>query len=109
MDVVVFGAGNLGSLIGGLLARVHDVTLVGRHPHVRAIREDGLRIEGEITETVRPAARTDAPGSADLAVVCVKTFDTPAAAEALSGTDLEACLSLQNGMGNEATLADRLG
>jgi len=109
MDVVVLGAGSLGSLIGGLLAREHDVTLVGRDPHVRAIREDGLRIEGEITETVRPAARTDAPESADLAVVCVKAFDTPAAAEALSGTDLEACLSLQNGMGNEATLADRLG
>ncbi|MFC6725112.1 2-dehydropantoate 2-reductase N-terminal domain-containing protein, partial [Halobium palmae] len=30
MDIVVFGAGSLGSLLGGLLARVHDVTLVGR-------------------------------------------------------------------------------
>jgi len=109
MDVVVFGAGSLGSLVGGLLARVHDVTLVGRDPHMRAIREKGLRIEGEMAETVRPAARTDAPGSTDLAVVCVKAFDTPGAADALSGTDLEACLSLQNGMGNEATLADRLG
>ena len=30
MDMVVFGAGSLGSLVGGLLAREHDVTLVGR-------------------------------------------------------------------------------
>ena len=108
MDVVVFGAGSLGSLVGGLLARDHDVTLVGRDPHMRAVREAGLRIEGEMAETARPAARTDASGSADLAVVCVKAFDTPEAAEALAGTELEACLSLQNGMGNEATLADRL-
>lgn len=108
MDVVVFGAGSLGSLVGGLLARDHDVTLVGRDPHMRAVREAGLRIEGEMAETARPAARTDASGSADLAVVCVKAFDTPEAAEALAGTELEACLSLQNGMGNEATLVDRL-
>ena len=108
MDVVVFGAGSLGSLIGGLLARRHEVTLVGRDPHMRAVEEDGLRVEGAVEATVRPAARTDAPESAELAVVCVKTFDTAAAADALAGVDLEVCVSLQNGMGNEATLADRL-
>ena len=108
MNVVVFGAGSLGSLVGGLLAREHDVTLVGRDPHVRATREDGLRIKGEMAGTVRPAVRTDAPESVDLAVVCVKAFDTPGAADALAGVDLEACVSLQNGMGNEATLAGRL-
>jgi len=108
MDVLVFGAGSLGSLLGGLLAREHDVTLVGRDPHVRAIREEGLRIEGHVEATVHPTARLDAPGSADLAVVCVKSFDTGAAADALAGCALEACLSVQNGMGNEAVLADRL-
>ena len=44
MEVVVFGAGSLGSLIGGLLARAHAVTLVGRDPHVEQVRESGLRI-----------------------------------------------------------------
>ncbi len=108
MDVVVFGAGSLGSLVGGLLAGTHDVTLVGREPHVSAVRERGLRVEGETERTVHPDARLDPPAAADLAVVCVKAFDTPAAADALAGVDLEACCSLQNGMGNEATLADRL-
>ena len=108
MDVVVFGAGSLGSLIGGLLARRHEVTLVGREPHVREVRERGLRIEGMLNETVSPDAATEPPANADLAVVCVKAFDTDAAASALSTCNLDAVLSLQNGMGNESTLADRL-
>lgn len=108
MDVVVFGAGSLGSLVGGLLARAHDVTLVGRDPHVSTVRERGLRVEDEVEATVHPDARREVPGTADLAVVCVKAFDTAAAAEALADVDLGVCLSLQNGMGNEATLADRL-
>ena len=108
MDVVVFGAGSLGSLVGGLLARAHDVTLVGRDPHVSTVRERGLRVEGELEATVHPDARLEVPDAADLAVVCVKAFDTDAAAAALADVDCGACLSLQNGMGNEATLADRL-
>jgi 2-dehydropantoate 2-reductase len=108
MNVVVFGAGSLGSLLGGLLAREHAVTLVGRDPHMDAIRESGLRIGGVIEETVYPDARTEAPERADLAVVCVKAFDTPKAADALADVDLDYCLSVQNGMGNEERLADRL-
>jgi len=105
MDVVVFGAGSLGSLIGGLLAREHVVTLVGREDHVHAVQEDGLRITGEIQAVVRPRASKTVSGAADLAIVTVKSYDTPAAVEALSGCDCDAVLSLQNGMGNEERLA----
>jgi 2-dehydropantoate 2-reductase len=108
MDIVVFGAGSLGSLLGGLLAREHPVTLVGRDPHVRRVREDGLRIEGAIETTVQPNVDTEPPTEADLALICVKAFDTPAAAAALAETDLQYCLSVQNGLGNEETLAARL-
>jgi len=109
MDVVVFGAGSLGSLIGGLLAGEHDVTLVGRTSHVEAIESDGLRVTGAVERHVRPAAVTDADAiRADLAVVTVKAYDTGAAAEALSRCDLGAVLSLQNGMGNEEALAGPL-
>lgn len=109
MDVVVFGAGSLGSLIGGLLARVHDVTLVGRDPHVDAVRENGLLVEGELDARVHPAATTDGTGlEADLAVVTVKAFDTEVAARTLATGSFDAALSLQNGMGNEDTLASRL-
>lgn len=108
MDVVVFGAGSLGSLLGGLLARTHDVTLVGRDPHVTAVRESGLTISGAVATTVFPDARTDPPASADLAIVSVKAFDTPAAAEALADTALDVALSVQNGLGNEERLAASL-
>jgi len=109
VHVAVFGAGSLGSLVGGLLARAHEVTLVGRGEHLRAVRADGLRLTGEYDLTVRPDARTDPPASADLVLVTVKAFDTAAAATALGGMDdAGAVLSLQNGMGNEETLAAAL-
>jgi 2-dehydropantoate 2-reductase len=111
MDIVVFGAGSLGSLIGGLLAREHDVTLVARAAHARAVRDSGLRLEGVDDSSVRvfPAVTSDGAGlEADLAVVTVKAFDTAAAAETLATGSFDAVCSLQNGMGNEATLAAHL-
>lgn len=109
MHVVVFGAGSLGSLIGGLLAEVHEVTLVGRPPHVEAVREGGLRIVGRLDRTVHPEAVTTLEATpADLALVTVKAYDTPVAAESLARGDLGTALSLQNGMENEATLAAAL-
>jgi 2-dehydropantoate 2-reductase len=126
MDIVIFGAGSLGSLVGGLLAHQprdgangpaaakptrgsgHHVTLVGRDPHVTAVRESGLRVTGKVDVTVHPDAGTTVPASADLAVVTVKAFDTTEAAESLARVDLRGCLSLQNGMGNEERLAERL-
>ena len=105
MRVVVVGAGSLGSLVGGLLAREHDVTLVGREPHVGTVREGGLRVRGLVEADVRPDAATAVEGPADLALVTTKAHDTPGAAEALAGVDLGAALSLSNGLGNEAALA----
>ncbi|WP_306054914.1 ketopantoate reductase family protein [Natronococcus wangiae] len=109
MEIVVFGAGSLGSLVGGALAREHAVTLVGRENHVEAIRTGGLSLEGELEAVVRPRATTDGEElAADLAVVAVKSFDTEAAAETLATGSFDAVLSLQNGMGNEETLAAEL-
>lgn len=109
MDVVVFGAGSLGSLVGGLLAREHRVTLVGREPHVGAVADHGLRIDGQLDHHVYPRATTDVAGcEADLALVTVKAYDTAAAARALADADVDAVCSLQNGLDNETTLASRV-
>ncbi|EMA65110.1 2-dehydropantoate 2-reductase [Halorubrum aidingense JCM 13560] len=106
MEILVYGAGALGSLVGGLLARAHDVTLVGRDPHMRAIREDGLRIDGEVDAHVRPRALTDgAHRSAALALVTTKAYDTDAAATALATGEYEAVCSLQNGLTEERLVA----
>ncbi|WP_435074757.1 ketopantoate reductase family protein [Halorubrum sp. HHNYT27] len=106
MKVLVYGAGALGSLIGGLLARAHDVTLVGRDPHMRRVREDGLRIDGEMDVHVRPRALTDGTNrAADLAVVTTKAYDTDAAARALATGEYGAVCSLQNGLTEERLVA----
>lgn len=110
MDVLVFGAGSLGSLVGGLLARQHRVTLVGRDPHVATVDTAGLTVDGEVECHVGPDAATAIPAAAapDLAVVTVKAHDTATAADALADSDPDAALSLQNGLDNEPVLAAHL-
>jgi 2-dehydropantoate 2-reductase len=105
MDICVFGAGSLGSLVGGLLAADHDVHLVGREPHVDAVRADGLRLAGVFDRRVHPTASTEPPGETDLVLVTVKSFDTRQAVRSLADTAAGVVLSLQNGMGNEQRLA----
>ena len=111
MEIVVFGAGSLGSLIGGVLASVPstEVTLVARDSHVSAVCESGLELHGELEATTTPNATTDGRAlEADLAIVTVKAFDTAGAAETLATGSYDVVLSVQNGMGNEVTLADTL-
>jgi 2-dehydropantoate 2-reductase len=110
-STAVVGAGAVGSFFGAMLARVgHDVTLIGRAPHVQAIQARGLllRMAGR-TETLRVAASTDlaAARSADLVLFCVKSTDTDAVARQIApmlGKDA-LVLSLQNGVDNAPTIA----
>jgi 2-dehydropantoate 2-reductase len=111
MEFLVVGAGSLGSLLGGLLAREHAVTLVGRDPHIGAVRENGLAVEEVVETHVHPDAVTAVPGDGfDCALVTTKAFDTATAATDLAAaeTRLDAALALSNGLGNETALADAL-
>ncbi len=106
MDIVVFGAGSLGSLLGGILARNHTVTVVARDPHASAIHDAGLQVTGEFECVTHPTVTIDGHElEGELALITVKSFDTETAAEALATGSFEAVCSLQNGMGNEETLA----
>jgi 2-dehydropantoate 2-reductase len=58
MQIVVLGAGAIGSLYGAKLASGNEVTLVGRPEHVAAIEQHGLRIEGLEARTVELHATT---------------------------------------------------
>ncbi len=100
---LVFGAGAIGSLIGGSLARKHAVTLVGRTAQVAAIRRDGLVIRGLTELRVHPRAVENAASASppDVVVLAVKSFDTAAAVDAVRPFHRSALfLSLQNGLGN---------
>jgi 2-dehydropantoate 2-reductase len=106
MSVAVVGAGALGCLFGGMLARAGAaVTLIGRPTHVAAIRRDGLRFEsGGAQSIIRVMATEDIAGVRDarLVLFCVKSNDTDDAARAMA-PHLAAdavVLSLQNGVDN---------
>jgi 2-dehydropantoate 2-reductase len=58
MQIVILGAGAIGSVYGAKLSRQHDVTLVGGAAHVAAIQRDGLQIQGLLSETLRLPAVT---------------------------------------------------
>ena len=108
MRILVFGAGAIGSLVGGALSRHHAVTLVARPTPAETIRRSGLRIHGKTELHVHPdvverATEAEAP---DVVVIAVKSHDTPAALEALRPFWSSALfLSLQNGLGNVELLA----
>ncbi|ABZ85284.1 2-dehydropantoate 2-reductase [Heliomicrobium modesticaldum Ice1] len=119
MRIAVLGAGAMGCLYGGLLARSGaDVTLIDRKAdHVQRLNKAGLRLEDlEKSEEpslipLRATTCLEEAGPADLVIVLVKATDTAAAAEGLGPllAPHTSLLTLQNGLGNAEILAERWG
>ena len=115
MNILVFGAGAVGSTLGGMLARKgHAVTLVGRNPHMARIAASGLQISGLWGKHHVAALRalTEIPeGSPDWILLTTKAYGTEAAAQVLAKRFPQdiTVLHLQNGIGNAEILASRLG
>jgi 2-dehydropantoate 2-reductase len=116
MRVLVHGAGAVGGYYGACLqAGGHDVTFVARGATLAALRRRGLTIERTEGPLALPSVTViddpRAAGPIDLVLVCVKSYDSVAAAEVLRpvvGTDT-IVVSLQNGVENEEVLARGLG
>ncbi len=116
MRIAVIGAGGIGAPLGAALARAgSEVSFVARGAHLAAIREHGLRIEGDRGEThIRPAGATDNPaelGVVDYVLLCVKLWDVETAGMAirpLVGPDT-AVVPLQNGIDTHDRLIPILG
>ncbi len=93
MRVIVYGAGAVGSVIGGRLRQCGaDVALVARPAHVAAIREAGLTLRtAQGSEVVEIEAVTSidqlAPTGDDVVVITAKTQDTPQIHSALYDWD----------------------
>lgn len=117
MRILVFGAGAIGSVLGGLLAKGgHDVTLLGRPWHLDVVRRNGLMITGlwgehhvRVAAAIRPEEIVK-PRELDWAFVCVKAYDTKGAARTLAGLIGPATLvcAFQNGLGNYEALLQHL-
>jgi len=116
LNILVMGAGAIGSVFGGFLAKAgHTVTLIGRPRHMEAITQDGLRITGIWGDhTVRNlSALTSLPheSDGDLILLTVKSYQTEAAMEEVRRTHPgnAPVLSLQNGLGNVEAVASAVG
>jgi 2-dehydropantoate 2-reductase len=114
--ILIMGAGALGAYFGGRLAqRGEDVVFVARGANYAALRTVGVWIEQpphfELISPLRVVESAAEAGPCSVVLVCVKSYDTDAAAEAIRpvvGPDT-IILSLQNGIENEARLAAILG
>jgi 2-dehydropantoate 2-reductase len=105
MNIVVMGAGAIGSLFGALLSKNNNVLLIGRKPHVSAIKKTGLIIEGKTCLNVKINAVSSVDNVKffpELLILTVKSYDTESAilqAKKIINKDT-IVLSLQNGLDN---------
>jgi len=106
--VLIAGAGAIGSVLGGFLAKAgHAVTLLGRPSHLAAVAERGLRVEGlwgehQVRDVAVAYDRAGLTPPYDAVLVTVKSCDTVPMVAMTSGTLAhDGCMiSMQNGLGN---------
>jgi 2-dehydropantoate 2-reductase len=112
MRIAIIGAGAIGSVIGGLLSKAgEDVTLIGRKPHIDAIKQNGLILEGESERTVtKVKAAENLDFKPDLALLTVKAQDVVSSVTKtqrfLSGSQV---VTMQNGVQSDDQAARLLG
>jgi 2-dehydropantoate 2-reductase len=113
MNIVVFGAGAIGSLYAAKLCALHDVTIVARPNHAEAIARDGLCVVGKESFTCHPraVARVGTLPAGTLVLLTTKVNDNEEAGKALAGVVQQdtVVLCVQNGLGSEAIIRKAVG
>lgn len=115
MRIAVLGAGGIGGYYGALLAKAgHDVVFVARGAHLEALQRRGLTVrtpEGELTVPVTAVAQARGLEPAEIVLVCVKAYDTEAAARSIAALVARdtVVLTVQNGLDRVETIASTLG
>lgn len=116
MRIGVMGAGGVGGYFGARLAQAgHEVIFLARGEHLRAIQAHGLQVRSPAGDfTVQPALVTDdaqEAGPVEVALVAVKAWQAPAAAEAMRPLvgDETTVAPLLNGVEAPTQLAGVLG
>jgi len=109
--VCIVGCGAVGSLFAANLARLDDVEVWAydaAQAHVDAINADGLRLSGagEVVGRLHATADAGELPPCDFGIVATKAMHTEAAIEATAHAFEDGCVAtVQNGLGNEETLA----
>lgn len=112
----MFGTGGVGGYFGGRLARAgEDVIFIARGEHLRAIKENGLRVDSTDGDfVINPARATEdvgEVGETDLMILGVKAWQVPEAARTIKPVvrSKTTVLPLQNGVEAVQQLVDELG
>lgn len=119
LSILVYGAGAIGSYLGGTLAlQGHQVTFLERPHNAPTLEKSGLRIKLEHSEhhiedfeVATSLAEALDQDSYDVALFALKSYDTAAALEDMrpQAAAMPPVLCLQNGVDNEPALADVIG
>ncbi|MGB8215647.1 MAG: 2-dehydropantoate 2-reductase [Anaerolineales bacterium] len=128
ISVLVFGAGAIGTYVGGSLALAGQRVVFIEHPSVAAeLHERGLRLDvtidkqrGATEPLIVPPSSLECASSLeealqkgpfDVAIFAMKSFDTAAALEEIKPfkDKVPPILCLQNGVDNEPAIAAALG
>lgn len=128
MKILTFGAGAIGTYIGGSLTLAgHQVVFVEQPRVVEELRERGLRLDLTLDkrQELRDASRIDSAsfvivstleealryGPFDAALFALKSFDTSAAMEGIKpfADKMPPILCLSNGVDNEPAISEALG
>jgi 2-dehydropantoate 2-reductase len=120
LDVLVFGAGAIGTYIGGSLAQAgHSVTFIERPQPAKELQQHGLSLQyniGHIYHHSNPHVVTSITeairaGPFDAAIFALKAYDTADALEDLRpfASKMPPFVCLQNGVENETAIAEVLG
>jgi 2-dehydropantoate 2-reductase len=114
VNIVVLGAGAIGSTYGYQLSAHHDVTLVGTSAHVQAIREHGLRIEGAIRSGTFPMKAVTSLEAIEPGTLIILTTKVSGSVEAVAPivpllSPSVTILCVQNGLYSERLVRDLVG
>lgn len=109
--IAIIGAGAVGSALGALLHRAgENVVLIARPEHTAAIRQHGLRVDGDTGDFIAPVEASETLNfRPDLVLLTVKTQDVVAAVKAnqafLNGVPI---VTFQNGVRSDELVASIL-
>jgi len=115
MRIAIYGSGGVGGYFGARLAAAgNEVHFLARGAHLRAMREQGLRVEsalGNLQIKVLAHERPEEIGAVDYVVFAVKLADVESAAERLQPLLQEhtVVLCFQNGVEAPETVARMIG
>jgi len=115
MEILVYGVGGVGGYFGGKLAKAgHNVSMIARGEHLKAIQENGLEVESvKGNFKIKPKVATSEVSEVskpDLIILGIKSWQIPSVSRELKAIigNNSIVLPLQNGADNYEQLIETL-